>query len=241
MCFLPFTLGNWFVKSYLLLMLLSPALNLLVERATRREFQVFMAAFTLAALVWGCVFPTETAGFNKGLSPLSLVYIYMAGRYLKTQCHPRRSKRFYMCGYLFCSLLIFSGRAAGLSWVLYYCNPVLVLSASSLFLFFVKLDIGHSRFINWVATSVFAAFILHTHTPVVAWLQSYNLEKLHTLPYAEYLPLMFLVLAGVFAVAVLMDKVRAFIFRPLIDFSKRVVISTNPNDKFITVNTKETR
>jgi len=218
-------------------MLLSPALNLLTDKLTRRGFQLFLTLFTLVALLWGCLFPTDTVGFNQGLSPLSLVYIYMVGRYIKTQYQPSLSKWFYLGGYLFFSLVIFLGRTVGLPWVLFYCNPILVLSAVSLFLFFVKLDIGHSRFINWAASSVFAAFILHTREPVMGWLRDFNVDRLHALPYHEYLALMFVVLLGVLAVAVLMDKVRAFLFSPLINISKRIVISTNPNDKFITINT----
>lgn len=162
----------------------------------------------------------------------------MVGRYLKLHIQINHSKWFYFAGYLFFSLLIFIGRAFGVSWILSYCNPVLVLSAVSLFLFFVKWDIGHVRFINWTASSVFAAFIFHTREPIIGWLRDFNLQILHTLPYIEYLGLMFVILVAVFMVAVLMDKLRALIFKPLIDFASRIVISTDDNDKMIKINKK---
>lgn len=234
-CFLPFTLGNWFVRAYLILMIFSPVLNGFAERVSRRGFQLFLVAFTAAAMIWGCVFASASAGFNEGLSPLSLIYVYMVGRYLKLHVQIGHSKWFYFAGYLFFSLLIFIGRAVDVSWILSYCNPILVLSAVSLFLFFVKWDIGHVRIINWTASSVFAAFIFHTREPIIGWLRDFNVQKLHTLPYIEYLALMLVVLVVVFMVAVLMDKLRALIFKPLIDIASRIVISTDDNDKLIKI------
>lgn len=196
---------------------------------------LFLAIFTIMALLWGCVFHDAAAGFNRGYSPLAFVYFYMVGRYLKLHVKNNRTKWFYIGCYVFFSTLIFVGLLAKQNWMLYYCNPVLVLSAASLFLFFVKLDIGHVGFINWIASSVFAVFIFHTKEPIVGWLEEYNMAKLNSLPYFEYLGLMFLVLVAIFMVAVLLDKIRALIFMPVIGFMDKIVISTNENDKFINI------
>lgn len=238
LCFLPFSFGNWFVKSYLILVLLSPALNLLVDKLSRKGMLLFLAIFTFMALLWGCIFHDATAGFNRGYSPLAFVYFYMVGRYLKLHIinnKNSRTKWFYFGCYMLFSALIFAGLLVKQNWMLYYCNPVLVLSAASLFMFFVKLDIGHINVINWIASSVFAVFIFHTKEPVVGWLEEFNLAKLSTLPYFEYLSLMFVILVAIFMFAVLMDKLRALIFKPIIGFADRIVISTNENDKFINI------
>ena len=235
MCFLAFSRGNWFVKAYLVLMLLSPALNLLAEKLSRKGMLLFLGIFTAMAFVWGCVFHADAAGFNKGYSPLSFAYFYMVGRYLKLHVKDNKSKWFYLIGYLMFSTVIFVGLIAKQKWILYYCNPILVLSAVSLFMFFVKLNIGYVGFINWVASSVFAVFIFHTREPIIGWLEDFNLQKLHSLPYFEYLGLMFVVLVAIFIVAVLMDKLRALIFKPVIDFASRIIISTDENEKFISI------
>lgn len=234
-CFLPFTFSIWFVRAYLLLMLFAPALNLFAKDISKRGFQLFLAIFTIMALLYGCIIPSDSAGFNKGLSPLSLIYIYMVGRYLRLYVHSTRSKWFWLCGYVVFSMVIFIGRVIHLPWILYYINPILVLSAISLFMFFVKLDIGYNRFINWVASSVFTAFILHTRPPVSKWLIDFNVHQLQTLSYINYLGVIFVVLVGFFIIAVLMDKVREFIFRPIIKWIDRVVISTDENEKFISI------
>ncbi len=234
-CFLPFSLGNWFVKAYLVLMLLSPALNLLSEKLSRKGFLLYLVVFTVMAFVWGCVFNTEYAGFNSGYSPVSFVYFYMVGRFLKLHVVNNRTKWHYLIGYILFSTVICVGLLAKQKWMLYYCNPILVLSAASLFMFFVKMDIGHIGVINWIASSVFAVFIFHTREPIIGWLRDFNVQKLHSLPYIEYLGLMFVVLVAVFMVAVLMDKLRALIFKPLIDFASRIIISTDDNDKLIKI------
>lgn len=233
LCFLPFTVGNWFVKSYLILMLLSPALNLLADKLSRKAFLLFLLTFTIIALFWGCIFSDPAAGFNKGYSPLSFIYFYMVGRYLSLHITNDKSKWFYFGSYLFFSVLIFVGLLARQKWMLYYCNPILVLSAASLFIFFVKLNIGHVGFINWVASSVFAVFIFHTKEPVVGWLESYNINKLNTLPYIGYIWLMFVLLIAIFVIAILMDKIRAYIFKPVINYVSRIVILSDNSEKII--------
>lgn len=219
-------------------MLLSPALNFFADKLSRKGMLLFLFVFSAMAFVWGCVFPSDAAGFNKGYSTLSFVLFYMVGRFLKLHVNNNRSKWFYLGGYLLFSTVIFFGLVAKQNWMLYYCNPILVLSAVSLFLFFVKLDIGHVSFINWVASSVFAVFIFHTREPIVGWLEEYNIAKLNLLPYFEYLGLMFVVLLGIFVVAVLIDKLRAIIFKPVINIASRIVISTDENEKFISIKKK---
>lgn len=236
-CFLPFSNGNWFVKAYLMLMLLAPALNYLAERLSRKSMLLFLAIFSAMALVWGCLLNDAAAGFNRGYSPLSFVYFYMVGRYMKLHLKKERPKWWYMGLYLLFSSIIFVGLVMKQHWMLNYCNPILVLSAASLFMFFAKLDMGHVGFINWVASSVFAVFIFHTKGPVVGWLEDFNISKLNTLPYFEYLVLMFVVLVAIFMVAILLDKVRAYIFKPVIHFAGRIEINGD-NSNFISINKK---
>ena len=239
LCFLPFTVGNWFVKSYLILMLLSPALNLMTDKLSRKGMLLFLMLLSIIALLWGCIINDPAAGFNKGYSPLSFVYFYMVGRYLRLYSINDKSKWFYFGSYLLLSLVLFVGLFAKQMWMLYYCNPILVLSAASLFMFFVKWDIGHVGFVNWVASSVFAVFIFHTKEPVVGWLKSYNIQKLNTLPYFEYLCLMFVVLIAIFMVAILMDKIRGYIFKPIIIYVSRIEILSNNSEKLISIKKNE--
>ena len=235
LCFLPFTVGNWFVKSYLILMLLSPALNLLTDKLSRKGMLLSLMIFSIIALFWGCIFNDPTAGFNKGYSPLSFVYFYMVGRYLRLYMNNEKSKWFYFGCYLLFSVVIFVSLLAKQKWMLYYCNPIIVLSAASLFMFFVKWNIGHVVFINWVASSVFAVFIFHTKEPVVEWLKNYNIHKLNTLPYIEYVGLMFVVLIAFFMVAILMDKIRAYIFKPVLIFVSQIEILSDNSKKIISL------
>lgn len=237
-CFLPFSNGNWFVKAYLILMLLSPALNYLAERLSRKGLLLFLVVFSAMALIWGCLLNDAAAGFNRGYSPLSFVYFYMVGRYLKLHLKKEWSKWWYMGLYLLFSAIIFVGLVMKQHWMLNYCNPILVLSAASLFMFFAKLNMGHVGFINWVASSVFAVFIFHTKGPVLGWLEDFNISKLNTLPYFEYLGLMFIVLVAIFMVAILMDKVRAYIFKPVISFASRIEIMSDNNEKLIKLKSK---
>lgn len=237
--FFIFTTGNWFVVCYLLLMLFAQALNLFSQSISYKSFSLYILLFTAAAFVYGCIFNNTTAGFNHGYSPLSLFYLYMVGRYIAL--HREKitfldfSKITYLIIYLVLSALIGFLAMKKIQWALYYCNPLLVLSGVSLFMFFLKCNMNENKVINWIASSVFAVFIFHTAPPIVNWLKEYNIYALNTFSYAKYAIIMLCVLLVIFIVAILLDKLRYFVFRPLINFVSNIKLNfgnkINTNNK----------
>lgn len=223
------------MKCYLTLMLLAPALNLFAENLTHKGWLIFLAVFALIALLWGCVLPSDSAGFNNGYSPLTFVLIYMIGRYLRIDYKRDKKKCTYWELYILSVLAIFLIIILKQKWALYYCNPLLIFSASMLFVIFTKWNIGSNRFINWMSSSVFAVFIFHTHEPIVGWLEQFNTRLLQSESYLIYLAIMFLLIVAIFVVAILMDKLRAQLFRQIINLTNKFVISTKDDEQFISV------
>lgn len=71
----------WFIPSYLGLYLFAPALNLWIEKMSRRQFRNVLIAFFSFEMVYGfCVPEINPIGF--GESSFSFFGLYMLGRYL---------------------------------------------------------------------------------------------------------------------------------------------------------------
>lgn len=234
-CFLAFTKSNWFVKCYLTLLIISPALNMFAENLSRRGWLLFLSSFGLIALVWGCLLPSDASGFNNGYSPLCFILVYMVGRYMRLGYEMKYKKRTYFLCYAVSVLMIFVLLLFKQRWVLNYCNPLLILSASLLFCVFAKWNIGTIRVVNWIASSVFAVFIFHTREPIINWLKDINISMLHNMPYLQYVIMILLVIVAIFVVSILMDKLRALLLKPVYNFISKINISINSNDKFLSI------
>lgn len=102
-----------------------------------------------------------------------------------------------------------------------YLNPVIIIESVFLFQFFRKMDIGHVGWINFMASSAFAAFLLHCNTFLAKYYEAI-FPKLHEYNYA--LPLVMLYITAVFVVAVMIDKIRLLVWRAIVylsDFIKQ--------------------
>lgn len=108
--------------------------------------------------------------FDEGMSPLSLVGIYLIGAYLRrTDLWLFKMKKEYdlvvwgtgAIGMMVLNAVMWS---AGITICPYgYLNPVIIGMTVFFFLFFTKWDIGSKPWINYVATIVFSVYLAHSH------------------------------------------------------------------------------
>lgn len=165
--FLAFTHnGWWFVVSYLGLMLLSPLLNKAVETMTKQQLFHSILFFTIVMLYLGWYHKVEAT--NYGNSLISFLWLYLIGRYIgkHISLHAIRNYRWcWLGGYVVACLALF-----GMIMLRYHCtwemhypldynNPFVVVAAIMLLLFFLSWSF-QSKAINWLASSVFAAYLL---------------------------------------------------------------------------------
>lgn len=171
--------GYWFVTAYVGLLLFSPILERALELKQNESEHDWIRKFTIIIVlltVMNCVFGWLLKGVQinaTGQTFVQMIYIYIYARYLR---------RLMGCGilnvnylkcfvvYVFCSALMFVGylvvvdklhlRGQSMDW-LAYNNPIIILSASSVFLLFAKMNIN-SPIINKIATASFGVYILHT-------------------------------------------------------------------------------
>lgn len=207
--------GYWFVTSYLFLFVLSPVLNMFVEKASRQQFLwVLVTLFTLQT-IYGYLL--EEKWYQAGANPVFFVSLYLLARYIRLY-RPRFS-RFSKWADLTIYLSLVSLNAAvvlvlqcfGLShlngYVFVYVSPMVITAALYLLLFFSKLSL-RSKAVNWLGASSFSAYLLHAAP------NSFDVFQLTLYRFSDCLDglaftaFYFLYVAVIFLIAVLIDQVR---------------------------------
>lgn len=208
---------NWFVKSYIILMILSPALNLLAEEY--KNTKTLIIIFFIMQTFYGI--NGYVADFNNGYSALSFIGIYITARYLKT--HPLKIMKqkaiyhfhIYLGIVLFCTIipiaLCFTNKdhlyATAINLNVSYINPLVIVEAFALFFCFNSLNIKHSSIINRVAASSYAVYLFHAHTAFFEPYFSGFLKSLNPPP-PNFQIVVFTYLCLIFLIGILTDQIR---------------------------------
>lgn len=162
--------GGWFVKSYLILLCLSPALNYFIEHAPRNKQKHVLISFFFFQTIYGWLSP-DTGFFNEGYTPISFVGLYLLARYLRTS-RPAFSR--YDIGkdlIIIMSIVILQSLLSFLSILgghdvtfkmISYTNPLVIITSLYLIFFFSKLKFSN-KFVNFIGASSFAVFLFHCH------------------------------------------------------------------------------
>jgi len=206
----------WFVKSYILLYFLSPVLNAFCERATKKEFLfVILAFYAFSSFNWLLHF---VDWMEKGYCTMSFVGLYLLARFSRLHLPTKRilnQSLYILLYFIFTAFTIFvvfleivyhiMPRTTFELWG--YDSPFVVLASLSLLLFFSKLKI-QSSVVNWVAKSCFAVYLLHTANYIFPDFKAHLSQYYQTHSYWTYLLYSIVFSVAVFAVGIMLDKVR---------------------------------
>lgn len=166
---LMLTENVWFVKSYLGLYILSPALNLFSEKTDKNTFKTLLFSFFIFQSMYGW-YSTGATFIEKGYSAFSFIGLYLLARYIHIY-RPFFSKQKPikdLITYIFLSiatavLLVITCyyNKIGYFYTLwYYTSPLIIAASVFLLLFFSKIPF-QNKIINWVAASCFSVYLLH--------------------------------------------------------------------------------
>ena len=151
--------SNWFIPSYIGLMLLSPILNKALDNAPQKELSLWTAALTLLCLYsyFFSITPVDTTGYNL----IQFIYLYILGRFLRRNCPDVKippAAAMYVGGSLLAyavSVFVKPGFTA-----FAYNSPQILLSSCGLFLLFKNIRL-RSKAINAAASTMFCVFLFH--------------------------------------------------------------------------------
>lgn len=205
---------SYYVQCYLMLLFLSPILNSFIEKFGKRILP-YTLAFWLIEIVFDWILQNKCLGFGRGYELTHFLLMYFLGQtaflYRKEISKYYKSKFCVMsiiCGVVFISIMYLFLPS---KYCFGYSNPLNIIMAFSLFFLFERKTM-HNRFINWIASSTLAVYILHITPPIINALQKIDLHLLQTLQYGFYLISVIGIILLVITCGILYDKIRILLF-----------------------------
>lgn len=212
----------WFVKAYIGLFLISPALNSFVEHCTEKQMRILLISFFVFQSLYGWLDLYGAEWIEGGFSAWSFIGLYLMARYVRIfqPAFLRGSVRVNLLKWLLIlSLLALASYillAIGIDIqgriICSYTNPFMILSATFLVSAFSKIHFS-SRIINNIATSCFAVYLLHANELVLRTYYGPFFKYLFDqYPLALFLIYTVLTLISVFIISILIDKLRIYLW-----------------------------
>lgn len=214
----------WFVQSYLLLYILSPILNTFCQHSDRKQFRNLLFLYFLIIILcswFTLIFSNE---IKAGLSFCFFVGLYLLSRYVKIY-NPKITNYsfkvyillFFIISTFITAIAIFTkGGTIGMCNVFTYTSPFIIINSLILLLAFSKIHIKSSVTINFIASSSFAVYLLHEHISVCKPLYRSTIRQLYYNTENHFVGWMYILLfmICVYMAAILIDKIRIFIYKP---------------------------
>lgn len=210
---------SWFIQAYLILYLVSPALNYVVEHNKKTHIYMLIGLMAMEFIYDTCAMDRV---FGGGYSALHFIILYLLAGYVRKYGIWSIIEKYAFVWFLVV-VILFTGFRFWLVSHGYpqihrlgqYSSPIIIFTGLCLLLGFKRIKI-QSRFVNWVAASSFAVYLLHTN-PLI--LVPYYIKFANSIfanhSGVAYLGLVFLYMIAWFAVSVLIDQIRIICWKKL--------------------------
>lgn len=163
----------WFVKTYLYLFLVSPMINLWLKHASERQRWYMVAVFAFVACYMAISKGDSSVTNGKNLT--NFIYFYLVGNqlyYYRDRWMNIKTSKLLLCYVVFNIMILvleyfMFGNIVGKiikSLSFPYSSPMILVGAVMFFMIIGKQHI-QSRFINYVATSSLAIYLIHGSRP----------------------------------------------------------------------------
>lgn len=184
----------WYITIYFVLCIISPLLNLIVEKINVNQFKVvlivsFVIFYLVPTLCYIVNSPTITGDSGYGI--INFICLYFLGRYINLYYVDRLSKKNYFLGFIIISLLLFMSNHILTIIFGFYFNSLIsydtvfvFLSSFMLFMLFKNISV-HSKVINIFSQYSLTAYIIHMHPTFSDYLFNsiFNLSKYNGVAY----------------------------------------------------------
>ena len=156
---IPFWTGKrWFVRTYIILFLISPFLNKGLRELSKKSFEKILFILILFFSIWPSFFPYPPVT-DDGYGIINFVLLYTIGAYIRLHYKNDVKVWKYIFIYILCILGTYLGRLYyGYTWTYNFITNI--MGSVILFLIFSKLKI-QSKIINYIALFVFGIYMVH--------------------------------------------------------------------------------
>lgn len=179
-----FTKWDWFVKAYIVLMIMAPVLNTFVQNSSEPIQRHVIIAFFVYESTYGWLGGANRF-FVNGYGPLLFIGLYLLAQYAhhaikeleyKTSIIGKLfnfKKKYDFLVFLGCTLINTSLCVVGLylgvdiySRIYAYTNPFTIIAALYLLLLFAKFDVKTNKIVNILAAGSFAVYLIHSQVEI---------------------------------------------------------------------------
>ena len=166
---------NWYIVLYVVLMLLSPYINIMIQSLNKKSCLVLLGIMFLVFSVWPTALEVLSGnidittegmhtialnGSSNGYSIVNFVMLYIIGAGISKFNLFNASIKVDILGYLLCSLMICIQQVLmGGGWS--YANPIVIVSCVCFFNIFRNIQLK-SRCVNTLSKASLGVFLLHT-------------------------------------------------------------------------------
>lgn len=230
----------WFIKMYLILYCFSPFLNRLIEKISKKEFQVLLMTCFIIFSVLPTISMQIIYNNGGGYSLTNFVFLYLLGAYFRYypiqksrifEVNTRRKNQLiFLLGFISCffvnfllscfseilfqggNIPSFFGQTISL-FFLSYDNPLAIVGSLMYFFWFGTFEIK-SKFINRVSSLTLGVYLIHDNPYMRQWLYpflGFAGEKVYT--GILILGKVFLCALAVFIVCALLEWIRQLLFK----------------------------
>lgn len=223
----PISQGDWwFIRIYIALMLISPMLNMVVEKCTENKNWNKMLLVVVTLDFYISWFHKIDGLYAMGYDLVNFASVYLLGRYIRLNRLPINLRKSVII------LLVLSVIKLGLSQgsIFYpaiekllrlnvYCNPLNVVMAMMIVHIFSQWRINWSnKWINSISSSTLVVYLAtdNRYMRGVKMFTEWLYAQLGN-SYA-YLPVYILILCAIFFICILLDKVRFSITKPFVNY-----------------------
>lgn len=227
-----FTKWDWFIKAYIVLMILAPVLNTFIENSTEKQQRYVLLGFFLFSSTYGWLGGGRRF-FVNGYGPLLLIGLYLLAHYIRkapsnadTPKFIKRmttfDKRIDLLIYILCAVI---NTVMGIATLYYhkfsygqvyaYVNPFTIIGATYLLLFFSKLHIKFSKIIKFLATGSFAVYLFHSQVDIRPFFTDGNLYLFNHFSGIVCIGIIFIYLIIWYLISVIIDLPRLWLWKKI--------------------------
>ena len=148
----------WFINCYFNLMLLSPIINIALDKATKRQLKYFLGALLFLSCISGFCFGNSIN--QNGYNTFNLVTIYVLGSAIRKFNLPEKiSSKKLLLIYFLCTLSLFLCTFKIMYKSTFYNNPLVIASAVCLFCLIAKLNF-RSKAVNYISSFMLPIYLI---------------------------------------------------------------------------------
>lgn len=209
--------GLWFITIYIILVLLIPFINIVINRISKKSMKILIGIMFVAF----SIFPTflaNTTVKDNGYGIINFVMLYLIGAYINKYKANKKNIFMYLLVYIAmagCTYYV-SIKNILVAGAFHYNTVFNIIGSTSFFLMFTKINIK-SRLINKISKHTLSIYIIHANNFIIKRIYQ-NLLKSNLFWKSEFIVIHLLVsIMIIFIACLFIDIIREFIFKNTIN------------------------